>query len=91
VSAARVTAYVDGRVQGVGFRLWVCSHGEKLGLSGTATNLVDGRVEVVAEGDEQACRELIGLLRGASAPGRVTNVAERWAAPQGRLHGFTQG
>jgi acylphosphatase len=55
------------------------------------TAYVDGRVEVVAEGDDQACRELLGLLRGSSAPGRVTNVAERWAAPQGRLHGFTQG
>ena len=86
-----MTAYVDGRVQGVGFRMWVCRHGEKLGLSGTATNLVDGRVEVVAEGDEQALRELLILLRGSSAPGRVTNVAERWATPQGRLSGFTQG
>ena len=51
---ARLTAWVDGRVQGVGFRWWVCAQGVELGLSGTATNLDDGRVEVVAEGVETA-------------------------------------
>jgi acylphosphatase len=84
----RLTAYVDGRVQGVGFRWWVCDRGEKLGLSGTATNLDDGRVEVIAEGDEGSLRELLAMLRGGGTPGRVTTVTERWAEARGGLRGF---
>jgi acylphosphatase len=86
---ARLTAWVDGRVQGVGFRWWVMRQAEDLGLSGIATNLDDGRVEVIAEGGELACRELLALLRGGGTPGRVTHVTERWAAPQGGYRGFT--
>ena len=86
---ARLTAWVDGRVQGVGFRWWVVRRAEELGLTGTATNLDDGRVEVIAEGDELACRELLALLRGGATPGRVTHVTERWATPQGGYRGFT--
>ena len=47
---ARLTASVRGRVQGVGFRWWVRARALELGLVGTATNLPDGRVEVVAAG-----------------------------------------
>ena len=76
-----MTAFVKGQVQGVGFRWWTRSRALELGLAGTATNLADGRVEVVAEGPEHACRALLALLR--SGPGRVDFVAERWGAPRG--------
>lgn len=81
----RVTAWVSGHVQGVGFRWWARDRAAALGLDATATNLDDGRVEVVAEGQESACRALVGLLREqpstAGRPGRVTRVVERWSAP----------
>ena len=89
MTQARLTAYVDGHVQGVGFRWWVSRQGEKLGLSGTATNLDDGRVEVIAEGDEPAVRELLALLRAGGTPGWVTTVTDRWSPPRGTLQGFT--
>ena len=85
----RLTAWVDGRVQGVGFRWWVRSRALVLGLAGTATNLADGRVEVVAEGGRRACAELLHLLGGGSAPGRVTSVTHEWGEPRGDLCGFT--
>ncbi len=50
-AGARLTAWVTGRVQGVGFRWWVRSNALELGLAGFAENLADGRVKVVAEGD----------------------------------------
>jgi acylphosphatase len=85
----RLTAQVDGQVQGVGFRWWVRARALELGLAGSATNLRDGRVEVVAEGTRQACRELLDLLRGPAAPGQVAGVTERWAkAPPEGLSGF---
>ncbi|MCO6011272.1 acylphosphatase [Actinoallomurus purpureus] len=86
----RLTAWVRGRVQGVGFRWWVRSRALELGLTGSASNLVDGRVEVIAEGPRKACEELLDLLRGGSTPGRVTGVAERWAEPRDGLQGFIE-
>lgn len=77
----RLVAHVDGHVQGVGFRWWTRSQALDLGLSGSATNLSDGRVRVIAEGPEEAVGE---LLRGLwSGPGSVTDVTQEWAAPQG--------
>jgi len=79
--AVRLTAFVKGQVQGVGFRWWVRARALELGLAGTATNLADGRVEVVAEGTEAACRSLLEALAGG--PGRVDFVAERWGPARG--------
>jgi acylphosphatase len=58
----RLTAWVEGRVQGVGFRWWVRANALELGLAGFAENLTDGRVKVVAEGPEDSCAELLGRL-----------------------------
>ncbi len=85
---ARLTAWVEGHVQGVGFRWWTRSRALELGLVGTATNLDDGRVEVVAEGPEPACRELLALL--PAGPGRVVFVAQRWGPSQGGMDGFAE-
>jgi acylphosphatase len=89
---ARLTAWVRGRVQGVGFRWWVRSRALELGLTGHATNLADGRVQVVAEGPRPACAGLLAALGDATAgrPGRVDSVVERWSDPLGDLVGFTE-
>jgi acylphosphatase len=87
---ARLTAWVRGRVQGVGFRWWARARALELGLVGSATNLEDGRVEVVAEGPRPACEALLAALRGPSAPGRVSGVTERWSDPRGGLTGFVE-
>ena len=88
VVSVRLTAFVKGSVQGVGFRWWTRARALELGLVGTATNLADGRVEVVAEGPEEACRELLAML--PQGPGRVTFVAERWGPARGDLSGFRE-
>jgi acylphosphatase len=86
----RLTAWIRGRVQGVGMRWWVRSRALELGLTGSVANLDDGRVSVVAEGDRDACDRLLALLRGGTTPGHVTGVTERWDEPRGGLVGFTQ-
>ncbi len=77
-------------MQGVGFRWWTRARALELGLVGTATNLADGRVEVVAEGPEAALVALVALLRGPGTPGEVVFVGERFAPARGGLIGFTE-
>lgn len=86
----RLTAWVHGRVQGVGFRWWTRSKALEAGLTGSAGNLPDGRVEVVAEGAESACRALLDALRSGRTPGTVDHVVERWSEPKGGQRGFVE-
>jgi len=84
----RLTALVNGAVQGVGFRDWTRRRAGALGLTGSAANLPDGRVEVVVEGPAAVCRALLGDLREGAAPGRISSVDDRWGAAEG-LRDFT--
>lgn len=54
----RARFLAHGRVQGVGFRDFVCRIGNSIGLSGYAKNLPDGSVEIVAEGEAKKIEEL---------------------------------
>ncbi|MCA1656078.1 MAG: acylphosphatase [Pseudonocardiaceae bacterium] len=90
VSPVRLTAWVHGRVQGVGFRWWTRSRAAELGLAGYASNLADGRVEVVAEGPREDCARLLELLRGGTTPGHVDLVVERWSPAKNNVTGFAE-
>lgn len=83
----RMTAFVHGHVQGVGFRWWTRSRALELGLAGHATNLSDGRVQVIAEGPKSDCESLLSLLKEQPSttkrPGSVDLVVEQWAEPKG--------
>ena len=85
----RLTAWVDGYVQGVGFRYWTRAQAAALGLAGSATNLADGRVEVIAVGPRSASQALLDLLQGPHAPGDVRAVTYEWSDADGRPGGFT--
>ncbi|WP_375481616.1 acylphosphatase [uncultured Jatrophihabitans sp.] len=87
----RLLALVQGHVQGVGFRDWTRRTATSLDLTGRASNLSDGRVEVVAEGPRTACEQLLAALRGGHTPGRVYEVSEQWSEAGDDLHGFTAG
>jgi acylphosphatase len=87
---ARLTVWVRGRVQGVGFRWWARRQAEQLGLAGYAANLDDGRVEIVVEGPREAAERLVAAVRGGSAPGRVSGVSERWSTARGDVGRFEE-
>ena len=65
---------LDGMVQGVGFRWFVHRHAARLRLRGWAQNLADGRVEVVAEGSDEALTELETLLRQGPSHAQVDKI-----------------
>lgn len=64
--------------------------GRRLGLVGSATNLADGRVEVVVEGPETACRTLLDMLLVGHTPGDTFAVTYDWSAALGDLDGFVR-
>jgi Acylphosphatases len=86
----RLSAWVHGRVQGVGFRWWTRSRALELGLTGYAANKPDGRVHVVARGPRAACERLLELLRGGGTPGRVDTVVADWADAGEEFDGFSE-
>jgi acylphosphatase len=88
--AVRLTAWVYGHVQGVGFRWWTRSRALELGLVGSVRNLQDGRVVVVAEGEHHPCELLLAALRSDTTPGSVDQVVEQWSEARGGLQGFEE-
>lgn len=86
----RLTAWVHGHVQGVGFRWWTRSRALELGLTGYAANQVDGRVLVVAQGPRAACEQLLELLRDGPTPGRVDTVVADFAQAGEPMTGFRE-
>ncbi len=87
---ARLTAWVHGYVQGVGFRWWTRSRALELGLTGYAANQRDGRVLVVAQGPRPACEQLLALLRGQATPGAVETVVADLAEAGEPMSGFVE-
>lgn len=86
----RLTAWVHGHVQGVGFRWWTRCRALEQGLTGYAANHPDGRVQVVAHGPREAGEKLLELLRGDSTPGRVDKVVADWSEATERFTGFVE-
>ena len=81
---------VSGRVQGVFFRTSTRTEAERLGLAGTANNLDDGRVEVVASGPDTALDALEKWLRQGPPSARVDNVVRETLADRA-MQGFRTG
>jgi acylphosphatase len=88
MTTARAVAVVSGHVQGVGYRWFVRSLAESAGLTGSARNLPDGRVEVALEGTADEVAAVIDQLDGPRAPGSVRRVDVRHEPVQGS-RGFT--
>ncbi|MGP5929128.1 acylphosphatase [Corynebacterium glyciniphilum] len=84
----RLTAWVHGLVQGVGFRWKTRTKALELGLVGFVSNYPDGRVLVVAEGSEDATAALQAWLRSGDTPGRVDQVVDSVTGPRGDYTGF---
>jgi acylphosphatase len=87
-SHERFSAHVHGRVQGVGFRVFVYHAAQEIGIAGSVRNGRDGGVEVEAEGPRDRLDRLLHELRAGPPAARVDRVTVKWSEPQG-LTGFT--
>lgn len=69
---------VSGKVQGVWYRGSTQTEARRLGLAGWVKNLPDGRVELLAVGDEARVQALLDWLPVGPPASRVTNVEVDW-------------
>jgi acylphosphatase len=76
-----------GRVQGVGFRYTTHAIARGYAIAGHVRNLSDGRVEVVAEGEETALAAFLNAVRDHWS-GYITEAVEGAESPRG-LTGFS--
>jgi acylphosphatase len=76
--------FVSGVVQGVGFRYFAQRAAQRLGVNGYARNLRDGRVEVLAIGEDKGLESLRAELQRGPRMAVVSEVKEEEAQPDPR-------
>lgn len=70
----RAHLYISGRVQGVFFRDSARQAAHYLGLTGYVKNLMDGRVEVIAEGNKDDVDKLVEWCHKGPPDAYVSSV-----------------
>lgn len=66
---------VSGRVQQVGYRDYIVRQARAVGVTGWVRNLSDGRVEILAEGEQDAIATFLAACHDGPALARVTDVS----------------
>jgi acylphosphatase len=84
----QVQLFVRGRVQGVFFRASTQREAKRLGLTGWVKNRPDGGVELLAEGEEEQLKDLIGWANRGPSAARVERVDTRWRSFTGDFSDF---
>lgn len=84
----RAHVLVNGRVQGVFFRVETMREARRKGVHGWIHNLPDDRVEAVFEGEEESVRKLIEFCRNGPLGAKVTGVDVSWEEYSGEFGEF---
>ena len=85
----RLIARFEGRVQGVGFRYTAVDLAQNLGLTGFVRNMLDGSVELVAEGPEADLRSLLSKIQRSNLGRYIVDVHQQWAPARGEFADFS--
>ena len=88
MSTKRVQVIIRGRVTGVFFRAATQREAKRLGISGWVRNRQDGSIELVAEGEEEAIKEMLSWAQHGPSAARVDDVDVRWRSYAGEFSDF---
>ena len=88
MSRRRMQVFYSGRVQGVGFRYQAREVAAGYLVTGFVRNLADGRVELVAEGEEPELKEFREAVRQSGLNGFIRDEVVTWADASGEFRGF---
>ena len=81
-------AYYSGRVQGVGFRFTTETIARELGVAGWVKNLHGGRVEILAEAEEDTLKEFLGRINHYFSR-YILDTQIQWQQASGEFGEFT--
>ncbi len=84
----RLVAYVSGSVQKTGYRAKVTDFAGMLGLKGVVENLDDGRVKIVAEGDEDKLKWFEEAINIKNSLINVASIEREYSEPRGDFSRF---
>mgnify|MGYP001557882781 CR=1 FL=1 len=84
----RAHLLVSGRVQGVLYRSHAKVKAEELGVTGWAHNLLDGRVEIVCEGDKEHVEEFVSWCKRGPSLAKVEHVGVSFGEYKGEWKDF---
>ena len=85
----RVQLFIRGRVQGVFFRAATQREARRLGIGGWVKNRNDGSIELLAEGEEEAIKEIVSWANHGPTAARVDHVDVRWRGYTGEFPEFS--
>jgi acylphosphatase len=85
----RMQVFFSGTVQGVGFRFAAERLARRFPVTGFVRNLKDGRVEVIAEGDEKSLVEFLAAVRESGMKHYIREVEAHWSGAQGCFSRFS--
>ncbi|MDP6892738.1 MAG: acylphosphatase [Verrucomicrobiota bacterium] len=88
MNLVRVNVHYSGRVQGVGFRYIVKSLVPGYEVLGTVKNLSDGRVEMVAEGQQVELEEFLQAIRDSGLRSNIQDENIVWGEAEDKFRGF---
>jgi len=88
MNRCRVRVFYAGCVQGVGFRYTTKSVAHGYEVTGLVRNLLDGRVELVAEGAREELLAFLDAIRDAGLRALIRQEEVSWEPAQGSLRGF---
>jgi acylphosphatase len=84
----RLHAHFSGTVQGVGFRYTTERFARRFPVTGFVKNLRDGRVELVAEGDEVSLKDFLKAVREGELKSTIRDCQTYWQEATGEYKGF---
>jgi len=86
----KVTLHVSGNVQRVGYRAKVKSIAKTLGIKGSIQNLPDGKVKIIAQGEQTELDKLIHDINISNSLINVTNIEQEYSTPLDDYEGFNK-
>ncbi len=86
----KVTLHISGNVQRVGYRAKVISIANALGIKGFIQNLPDGRVKIIAQGEQSELDKLIQAINISNSLINVTNIEQEYSSYSDDYEGFNK-
>lgn len=84
----QIHGVIYGYIQGVFFRVFIKDKADELDLVGWVRNEADGTVQMVAQGEEENLKKLIGYCKEGPRFAKIDKVEIKWEQATGQFCDF---